>query len=94
MSQRCVWHQGITYKGIRNQGIRRPRCTRGFKGLKNLWLIYYNTQNLELDYVSSDKTVDSQEDFTYKIVVNSNMNLLVLVELILKFCSWMASIPP
>ena len=45
---------------------RRPRCTSGFRALRNLWLIYYNTQNLELDYVFSDKNVDSQKYFTYK----------------------------
>ena len=41
----CLQHHtnGITYKGIRNQGIRRPRCTSGLRTLTNLWLIYYNT---------------------------------------------------
>ena len=61
-----VW-KGVTHKGTRNQGIRRPRCTSGFRALKIRWLIYYNTQNLELDYVSRDKTADSQEDFTLHV---------------------------
>ena len=44
------WHvlaEGITYKGIRNQGIRSPRCTSGLRTLKILWLIYYNTLKCE-----------------------------------------------
>ena len=55
--QNSNWYYGITNKGRRNQGIWRPRCTSCFRALKNQWLIYYNTcpQNLELDYLSSDK---------------------------------------
>ena len=72
---------GIAPKGTRNEGTRKKENPR------------YTSQ---IDNWSSDKTVDSQEDFTYtrKIVVNSNMNLLVLVELILKVCSWMMSMSP
>ena len=44
--------------------------------------------------VTAGFDLSEEQDFTYRIVVNSNMNLLVLVELILKVCSWMALMPP
>ena len=41
---------------------------------------------------SGEQIVNSYQDVTHKIVVNSNMKWLVLVELDgVKFCSWMVS---
>ena len=55
--------KGSQNEGTRAEGTRKKENPRYTSQIGN-W--------------SSDKTVDSQEDFTYKIVVNSNMNLLVL----------------